>query len=383
MLSRSLLLLNLLTNLVFKLIKNGSYGHHQLHERVAQHGDNSGQRRVAQKQRQQRWTERRRARRDGLIGGGGSGVGGKLQQRRYGLYAAARGENEKMSLNAEIMLQVERTVAGFRVLLPSTKKEQLTTISGHRSREWRALRSISHPYYLQRVRDASKGTARGTCDGFGKRSSTGTPETEAGSVRGYSTGMIVLVYGRRGYADEATRLPPYYKIIGSFDNYYTILSKVPGEGMNFEPDNSSEFLPNATIEVYNFMCWLLMTASYMGSLLKEYCKPLLAKIQQTMIRLKIQPIMIASAPLASKVFSAFKQKFHGGVVEEFQRHHSQAQFAEALYGDLTCSMTNPSSTAEAKWAILPTKQAPFPSPKLLHVFHEYLGAGVEDVPDYI
>ncbi|XP_072062690.1 uncharacterized protein [Arachis hypogaea] len=74
----------------------------------------------------------------------------------------------------------------------------------------------------------------------------------------------------------------------------------------------------------------------MGSLLKEYCKPLLAKIQQTMIsRLKIQPIMIASAPLASKVFSAFKQKFHGGVVEEFQRHHSQAQFAEALYGDLT------------------------------------------------
>ncbi|RYR56064.1 hypothetical protein Ahy_A05g021872 isoform E [Arachis hypogaea] len=47
-------------------------------------------------------------------------------------------------------LEVERTVAGFRVLLPSTKKEQLTTISGHRSREWRALRSISHPYYLQR-----------------------------------------------------------------------------------------------------------------------------------------------------------------------------------------------------------------------------------------
>ncbi|RYR56066.1 hypothetical protein Ahy_A05g021872 isoform D [Arachis hypogaea] len=78
---------------------------------------------------------------------------------------------------------------------------------------------------------------------------------------------------------------------GSFDNYYTILSKLPGEGMNFEPDNSSEFLPNATI---------------------EYCEPLLAKIQQTMIRLKIQPIMIASAPLASKVFSAFKQKFHGG-----------------------------------------------------------------------
>ncbi|XP_072053557.1 uncharacterized protein [Arachis hypogaea] len=73
----------------------------------------------------------------------------------------------------------------------------------------------------------------------------------------------------------------------------------------------------------------------MGSLLKEYCEPLLAKIQQTMIRLKIQPIMITSAPLASKVFSAFKQKFHGGVVQEFQRHHSQAQFAEALYGDLT------------------------------------------------
>ncbi|RYR70697.1 hypothetical protein Ahy_A02g005023 isoform E [Arachis hypogaea] len=83
------------------------------------------------------------------------------------------------------------------------------------------------------------------------------------------------------------------------------------------------------------MCWLLMTASYMGSLLKEYCEPLLAKIQQTMIRLKIQPTMIASAPLASKVFSAFKQMFHGGVVQEFQRHHSQAQFAEALYGDLT------------------------------------------------
>ncbi|XP_072077786.1 uncharacterized protein [Arachis hypogaea] len=74
----------------------------------------------------------------------------------------------------------------------------------------------------------------------------------------------------------------------------------------------------------------------MGSLLKEYCEPLLAKIQQTMIsRLKIQPTMIASAPLASKVFSAFKQMFHGGVVQEFQRHHSQAQFAEALYGDLT------------------------------------------------
>ncbi|XLR10285.1 hypothetical protein S83_038223, partial [Arachis hypogaea] len=67
----------------------------------------------------------------------------------------------------------------------------------------------------------------------------------------------------------------------------------------------------------NFMCWLLMTASYMGSLLKEYCEPHLAKIQQTMIsKLKIQAIMIASAPLASKVFSAFKQKFHGGVVQE-------------------------------------------------------------------
>ncbi|RYQ85318.1 hypothetical protein Ahy_B10g104847 [Arachis hypogaea] len=48
---------------------------------------------------------------------------------------------------------------------------------------------------------------------------------------------------------EEDRSERYYKIVGSSDNYATILSKLREEGINFEPDNGSELLPNATIEV--------------------------------------------------------------------------------------------------------------------------------------
>lgn len=41
----------------------------------------------------------------------------------------------------------------------------------------------------------------------------------------------------------------YYKIVGSTENYTAILSKLREEGVNFEPDNGSELLPLATIEV--------------------------------------------------------------------------------------------------------------------------------------
>lgn len=41
----------------------------------------------------------------------------------------------------------------------------------------------------------------------------------------------------------------YYKIVGSTENYTEILSKLREEGVNCEPDNGSELLPLATIEV--------------------------------------------------------------------------------------------------------------------------------------
>lgn len=42
----------------------------------------------------------------------------------------------------------------------------------------------------------------------------------------------------------------YYKIVSSSDNYSAILSKLREEGIDFEPDNGSELLPIATIEVF-------------------------------------------------------------------------------------------------------------------------------------
>lgn len=41
----------------------------------------------------------------------------------------------------------------------------------------------------------------------------------------------------------------YYKIVGSSENYSSILSKLREEGIDFESDNGSELLPNTTIEV--------------------------------------------------------------------------------------------------------------------------------------
>lgn len=41
----------------------------------------------------------------------------------------------------------------------------------------------------------------------------------------------------------------YYKIVGSAENYTKILSKLRDEGVSFEPDNGSELLPLAMIEV--------------------------------------------------------------------------------------------------------------------------------------
>lgn len=43
----------------------------------------------------------------------------------------------------------------------------------------------------------------------------------------------------------------YYKIVTSSENYSTVLSKLRDEGVNFEPDNGSELLPLATVEVVN------------------------------------------------------------------------------------------------------------------------------------
>ncbi|XP_017409160.1 probable transcriptional regulatory protein At2g25830 isoform X2 [Vigna angularis] len=43
----------------------------------------------------------------------------------------------------------------------------------------------------------------------------------------------------------------YYKIVGSSENYSSILSKLREEGIDFEPDNGSELLPNTTVED----CW--------------------------------------------------------------------------------------------------------------------------------
>ncbi|XP_019432240.1 PREDICTED: probable transcriptional regulatory protein At2g25830 isoform X1 [Lupinus angustifolius] len=48
---------------------------------------------------------------------------------------------------------------------------------------------------------------------------------------------------------EEDRSERYYKIVGSSENYSSILSKLREEGIDFEPDNGSELLPNATIEV--------------------------------------------------------------------------------------------------------------------------------------
>ncbi|RYR53436.1 hypothetical protein Ahy_A06g028550 [Arachis hypogaea] len=157
-----------------------------------------------------------------------------------------------------MQLQGERTVAGVRVLLPSVKKEQLATNPQHWSREWRALKSY-HRWCCRGLRCKQR-NRRMKVRCFSKRSSNRTPEIEARSIRGYSTRMIILDYGRRRYVSEVTRLLPtptpplrsslrYYKIIDSFNNYDTILSKLSGEDINFEPDNNSEFLSNTTFEV--------------------------------------------------------------------------------------------------------------------------------------
>ncbi|CAI8599853.1 unnamed protein product [Vicia faba] len=48
---------------------------------------------------------------------------------------------------------------------------------------------------------------------------------------------------------EEDRSERYYKIVGSSENYSSIVSKLREEGIDFEPDNGSELLPNTTIEV--------------------------------------------------------------------------------------------------------------------------------------
>ncbi|TKY74548.1 transcriptional regulatory protein [Spatholobus suberectus] len=48
---------------------------------------------------------------------------------------------------------------------------------------------------------------------------------------------------------EEDRSERYYKIVGSSENYSSILSKLREEGIDFEPDNGSELLPNTTVEV--------------------------------------------------------------------------------------------------------------------------------------
>ncbi|XP_027356157.1 probable transcriptional regulatory protein At2g25830 isoform X2 [Abrus precatorius] len=48
---------------------------------------------------------------------------------------------------------------------------------------------------------------------------------------------------------EEDRSERYYKIVGSSDNYSSILSKLREEGIDFEPDNGSELLPTTTVQV--------------------------------------------------------------------------------------------------------------------------------------
>ena len=105
-----------------------------------------------------------------------------------------------------MQLQGERTVAGVRVLLPSVKKEQLATNPQHWSREWRALKSY-HRWCCRGLRCKQR-NRRMKVRCFSKRSSNRTPEIEARSIRGYSTRMIILDYGRRRYVSEVTRLLP-------------------------------------------------------------------------------------------------------------------------------------------------------------------------------
>ncbi|KAH1124826.1 hypothetical protein GLYMA_06G085900v4 [Glycine max] len=50
------------------------------------------------------------------------------------------------------------------------------------------------------------------------------------------------------YEDD-TEEDRYYKIVGSSENYSSILSKLREEGIDFEPDNGSELLPNTPVEV--------------------------------------------------------------------------------------------------------------------------------------
>ncbi|ESW09217.1 hypothetical protein PHAVU_009G109800 [Phaseolus vulgaris] len=48
---------------------------------------------------------------------------------------------------------------------------------------------------------------------------------------------------------EEDRSERYYKIVGSSENYSSILSKLREEGIDFEPDNGSELLPNTMVEL--------------------------------------------------------------------------------------------------------------------------------------
>lgn len=50
----------------------------------------------------------------------------------------------------------------------------------------------------------------------------------------------------------------YYKIISPAESYSAILSKLREEGIAFEPDNGSELLPLATIEVYRLIISFLV-----------------------------------------------------------------------------------------------------------------------------
>ncbi|XP_040872289.1 probable transcriptional regulatory protein At2g25830 isoform X2 [Glycine max] len=52
------------------------------------------------------------------------------------------------------------------------------------------------------------------------------------------------------YEDD-TEEDRYYKIVGSSENYSSILSKLREEGIDFEPDNGSELLPNTPVEHTN------------------------------------------------------------------------------------------------------------------------------------
>ncbi|KAJ8531364.1 hypothetical protein K7X08_026798 [Anisodus acutangulus] len=51
------------------------------------------------------------------------------------------------------------------------------------------------------------------------------------------------------YDTEADSSERVYKVVSSADNYPVISSKLQEEGINFEPDNGSELLPTAPIEV--------------------------------------------------------------------------------------------------------------------------------------